>query len=235
MQPKPDGRLRLRPVGQSNGVSVRRQSDSAWIGNHSPHLHGIAPPPSPPPQQQTGWLRGQSEPAYGVHQPTVGGNTAQHQISGAQLTTTGGEFGAAPSVSSSKGLFTSPHVCAEMFSGTTPTPCGPFRGAALVRGTSSDHGCFTKLPSSGVRYQIVQHGTGMQPTRQQTVKYDRIEWVDGFDGSKKTGNYLGRVCRVADLGYGWLPEALLSMRVGETRRLMTPRRYYAEVRLRAIL
>ncbi|CEM05779.1 unnamed protein product [Vitrella brassicaformis CCMP3155] len=79
---------------------------------------------------------------------------------------------------------------------------------------------FFRLPS-GVFYQVVRQGSGPKPTRDQTVKYDLIEWRDDFDGQRKKydlGGLEGRVSWQQE----WLQEVFTDMRVGEVRRVLVP-------------
>ncbi|CEM16842.1 unnamed protein product [Vitrella brassicaformis CCMP3155] len=103
----------------------------------------------------------------------------------------------------------------------------------VISDTSGDG--FTQMPS-GVRYKIVQQGSGPKPTRNQTVKYDYIHWRDGFDGQDKIGEDRGREVRVSDRAE-WAREVVTDMRVGEVRRCIVRvgKELYIEYRLLAIL
>ncbi|CEM32335.1 unnamed protein product [Vitrella brassicaformis CCMP3155] len=73
----------------------------------------------------------------------------------------------------------------------------------------------------GVRYEIVTAGTGPKPQLDSHIQYDYIEWADSFDSETKAFHYQGWEKKVSTLGR-WSREALTSMKVGETRRLIVP-------------
>ncbi|CEM38840.1 unnamed protein product [Vitrella brassicaformis CCMP3155] len=95
--------------------------------------------------------------------------------------------------------------------------------------TSDD--CFTLSPSSGARYRTTTEGCGTSPTLSQTVQYDARVWRDAFDGTQTILDAHGAESRVADFTQEWLREALLSMRTGEIRRIITPGFAFAHIRL----
>jgi len=100
---------------------------------------------------------------------------------------------------------------------------------------SSSVGRRTGTLPSGAQYEVVQEGTGRVPTPNDRVKFDDIEWVDGFNGRDKFVDYRGRVDRVSDLFFAWEGDAVLSMREGETRQITLPPGYIARyIQLRLI-
>jgi len=95
---------------------------------------------------------------------------------------------------------------------------------------------FTVMPS-GVRHRIVTYSRGRVPTLNRRVKFDYVGWYDAFNGRDKCFGRAGWVSRVSDWG-GWFREALLSMRVGEVRRIIAPAEFsapYTQVPLVSIL
>jgi len=91
----------------------------------------------------------------------------------------------------------------------------------------------------GVRFQIVQMGKGTFPLYlNQTVKIDYTVWYDYFEGNKMV-HKKGWSVVVSDLYFPWEREAVLSMRVGEIRRMIVPpsvhrlgkTKRYVEIRL----
>ena len=76
---------------------------------------------------------------------------------------------------------------------------------------------------------MVQEGTGEVPTLLDTVKIDRIQWRDAFDGQDKACDFRGLVESVSGRGQ-WKRDALLSMKEGEIRRITAPNRYPARYR-----
>ncbi|CEM06946.1 unnamed protein product [Vitrella brassicaformis CCMP3155] len=114
------------------------------------------------------------------------------------------------------------------------------RPTALLVETNA---AFIRFPS-GTRHQVVARGSGEPPSREQTVRYDIVGWADGFDGEDKICEGLGQEGRVGDMGdmNEWRREAILSMCVGEVRRLLVPGKVYSagedrfiELRLLAII
>ena len=94
---------------------------------------------------------------------------------------------------------------------------------------------FVRLPS-GAYHKVVQRGDGNVPAANHRVKFDWTGWDDAFDGQSKACDVRGEVCRVSD-GVEWWREALLSMRVEETRQIKVPDLYdppYAQLRLISI-
>jgi len=91
-------------------------------------------------------------------------------------------------------------------------------GAAVSNGNIPEG--FVRLPS-GRYHKVVQEGTGRVPTADQRVKFDEIGFTDAFDGQNKVSDYREWVIRVFD-GIEWFREAVLSMREGEVREIITP-------------
>jgi len=79
--------------------------------------------------------------------------------------------------------------------------------------------------ASGARYRIVTEGTGRVPTLNDRVKYDCIAWRDAFDGQDKFYDLRGAVRCVSDFLTGVVREAVLSMREGEVRQIITSTGY----------
>ncbi|CEM05762.1 unnamed protein product [Vitrella brassicaformis CCMP3155] len=73
----------------------------------------------------------------------------------------------------------------------------------------------------GVRYEIVTAGTGPKPQLDSHIQYDYTEWRNGFGSDSKVFNLHGCKSSVSALS-SWSREALTSMTVGETRRLIVP-------------
>ncbi|CEM35091.1 unnamed protein product [Vitrella brassicaformis CCMP3155] len=82
---------------------------------------------------------------------------------------------------------------------------------------------FIQLPS-GVRYRIVQRGDGQAPTLNQTVRIDNLVWQGDGEGfnDRSRPRYREVDERIDDSMPEWRREALLSMKVGEVRRLIVP-------------
>ncbi|CEM06923.1 unnamed protein product [Vitrella brassicaformis CCMP3155] len=95
-----------------------------------------------------------------------------------------------------------------------------FGGLGQVPSTRQRQFDFAQM-LNGVQYKIVQQGSGAKPTSNQRVKFDVIEWRDGFDGQDKIGEHRGPEHLVSSCA-GWLQEVLTDMRVGEVRRLILP-------------
>jgi len=95
-----------------------------------------------------------------------------------------------------------------------------FGGLGQVPSTRQRQFDFAQM-LNGVQYKIVQQGSGAKPTSNQRVKFDVIEWRDGFDGQDKIGEHRGPEHLVSSCA-GWLQEVLTDMRVGEVRRLVLP-------------
>mmetsp|Transcript_17017 Transcript_17017/g.23383 ORF Transcript_17017/g.23383 Transcript_17017/m.23383 type:complete len:189 (+) Transcript_17017:88-654(+) len=80
---------------------------------------------------------------------------------------------------------------------------------------------------SGLKYLIVKEGTGGNVTPGQTIKAHYTGWLDDFDSEKKfDSSYDRRKPLVFQVGTGrvikgW-DEALLSMKIGEKRRIIVP-------------
>ncbi|CEM30658.1 unnamed protein product [Vitrella brassicaformis CCMP3155] len=84
---------------------------------------------------------------------------------------------------------------------------------------------FVRLPS-GASHKVIRTGLGAVPAAYQRVSYRWTEWRDGFGSGNKIddGWYTDSV---SSPHYGeWYREALQSMRVGETRRVIVPRGMY---------
>lgn len=81
--------------------------------------------------------------------------------------------------------------------------------------------------ASGLEVQDVVEGSGATPEPGQTVKVHYTGWLDGFDGEKKfDSSYdrnrpLGFAVGTGRVIKGW-DEALLSMKIGGTRRVVIP-------------
>ncbi|CEM16910.1 unnamed protein product [Vitrella brassicaformis CCMP3155] len=104
-------------------------------------------------------------------------------------------------------------------------PIGVLQGASVffekcIKLLESEFRDDSVLAPSGVRYKIIQQGSGAMPTAEQQVKFDYIEWGDAWEG-EVCADEPGSTCRPAELP-GWFGEAITSMRVGEVRRLMVP-------------
>ncbi|CEM38803.1 unnamed protein product [Vitrella brassicaformis CCMP3155] len=109
-------------------------------------------------------------------------------------------------------------------------------GAAVSNGNNGNiPDDFMRYPS-GAYHKVLALGTGRVPKATDRVKFDHVGWADAFDGQDKVIDKRGAVSSVSDRGE-WLREALLSMRVGEVRRIITPPGWlvrYVEVRLVSI-
>ena len=81
--------------------------------------------------------------------------------------------------------------------------------------------------SSGIKYKVLTQGTGAQPNPGQNVACHYTGWLDNFDSSKKfDSSYDRRSPLTFPVGTGrvikgW-DETVLSMRVGEKRRVVIP-------------
>ncbi|CEL94691.1 unnamed protein product [Vitrella brassicaformis CCMP3155] len=73
----------------------------------------------------------------------------------------------------------------------------------------------------GVSYQVLREGNGPQPQHHHRVKYD-FKSLDAFGGKLKQPELKGVVAAISEVHSKWRREALLSMRVGEIRRLIVP-------------
>mmetsp|Transcript_32842 Transcript_32842/g.94781 ORF Transcript_32842/g.94781 Transcript_32842/m.94781 type:complete len:249 (-) Transcript_32842:118-864(-) len=106
----------------------------------------------------------------------------------------------------------------------------------LCRASGEPDDCFCgSVSPSGVRYQIVEEGTGLMPLRHQVVTYDCTYWRDKFNGSQKVHEARRYEYPMSSVRAEWFREALMAMRVGETRRVITPFKMYVELRLISIM
>ena len=118
------------------------------------------------------------------------------------------------------------------------------------RSEDSSHEGFTLYPS-GAYHQVVKEGSGPKTTRcffcyadeAVTVKFDLIEWRDGFREEGKLREVRGEE-RCLPEYFMWFHDIVTDMRVGEVRRVILPQEarqdrwnetYYYEYTLRAIL
>lgn len=82
--------------------------------------------------------------------------------------------------------------------------------------------------SSGLEYEIIKEGSGISPKKGQKVTVHYTGWLDDngkqgtkFDSSIDRGEPLGFIVGVGQVIKGW-DEGVLSMKVGEKRRLIIP-------------
>ncbi|CEL94683.1 unnamed protein product [Vitrella brassicaformis CCMP3155] len=90
--------------------------------------------------------------------------------------------------------------------------------AASVQDDSSDG--FLRFPA-GTLQRVMKEGKGAKPSVDQKVRIDYSVWYDAFDGEKKLVDKRALESRVSDTPR-WLQETLLSMRLGERRRIVLP-------------
>ncbi|CEM05786.1 unnamed protein product [Vitrella brassicaformis CCMP3155] len=120
-----------------------------------------------------------------------------------------------------------------------PTPAArpaADEGAAAGKDDNTADDGFVQRPS-GALHKVVRQGSGRAPTANDRVKYDVIEWRDGFDGQFIYYDHRGVVARVSD-ERDWWREAVLSMREGEIRQIKVPdgyRGWYRQLRLIGIM
>ena len=81
---------------------------------------------------------------------------------------------------------------------------------------------------SGLEYKIIQEGSGVSPERGQQVTVHYTGWLDNngepgtkFDSSVDRGESFNFVIGIGQVIKGW-DEGVLSMKVGEKRRLIIP-------------
>ncbi|CEM06696.1 unnamed protein product [Vitrella brassicaformis CCMP3155] len=81
--------------------------------------------------------------------------------------------------------------------------------------------------ASGLMYQVVEAGSGGKPNQNQKVRVDYTGWLDNFESDKKFDSSVDRrrpfefFAGGGQVIKGW-DEAILSMQVGEKRRLIIP-------------
>ncbi|CEL94699.1 unnamed protein product [Vitrella brassicaformis CCMP3155] len=73
----------------------------------------------------------------------------------------------------------------------------------------------------GVRYRVIQQGTGPRPRTHHRVEFNHTSWKDGFEGQHVLQHQTNIVHAFPGM-YEWAAEAVLSMRAGEVRRLIVP-------------
>ncbi|CEM05778.1 unnamed protein product [Vitrella brassicaformis CCMP3155] len=92
-------------------------------------------------------------------------------------------------------------------------------GAAAGKGENTADDGFVEHPSLGLRYKVVQEGTGHAPTLSQAVEWHLTVWRDAFDGND---TWVDIRCWETYLREADSPVAdlLLSMREGEMRQIL---------------